>query len=41
LDIKNAPFGDVFEMENTKVKRLTSYRAEVKEQTSGSAKDRV
>jgi hypothetical protein len=39
LDIKNALFCDVFEMENTKVKRLTSYLAEVKEQAAGSVKD--
>lgn len=37
----NAAFCDVFEMENTKVKRLISYLAEVKEQASGSVKGGV
>jgi ketosteroid isomerase-like protein len=35
----NAMFCDVFAMENSKVKSLTSYLAELKEQASGSVKD--
>ena len=37
----NAVFCDVFAMENAKVKRLTTYLSELKEQASGSIKDGV
>lgn len=32
----NAMFCDVFEMENTQIKRLITYLAELKDQASGS-----